>query len=299
MESFSREEIQDILSQLEQANYTHQQWYTSVIRSLICRLSPNKHDVRAHPHRECLFGQWYYEMAPDKLKGNPGFVALGVEHEKMHQLAAKLLLSITTNSPITPYDYDAFANSLERVRLELAVLQRELGDLLYNHDALTGAISRINMLPMLREQQALVKRKVQLCSIAMADLDHFKAINDLYGHAAGDIVLTTISRFIMENIRPYDKFFRIGGEEFLICFQNANTDLAFEIVERLRVGIATMQIPAKKELIKITVSFGITSIEADIPVEQAIELADKALYKAKNEGRNNTKIISLSHVQKK
>lgn len=293
IDSLDREELQDIIFQLEQALYHHQQWYNSVIRSLICKLPSDRHDTNADAHKECRFGQWYYETASEKLRHHPGFIALGEEHLHMHKITTKLLVTINNGGTVSPYDYDDFANALEKMRLEISVLQRELSELLYNRDALTGAINRISMLPVLREQQAFVKRNVQLCNIAMLDLDHFKAINDKYGHVAGDYVLAGISRFIIENIRPYDKFFRIGGEEFLICFQNASTELTFEMVERLRKGISEMQIHVNEnQFINVTASFGISSIESERSVEQSIEYADKALYKAKEKGRNNTQIWS-------
>ena len=289
--SLSREELQEIIFQLEQALYNHQQRYNSIIRSLICRLPSDRHDIDPHAHEECRFGQWYYEVASEKLRQNPGFIALGEEHRLLHQVTSKLLITINNGGTVSPYDYDNFANVLERMRLEISVLQREMGELIYNRDSLTGAINRISMLPMLREQQALVKRNVQACSIAMLDLDHFKKINDQYGHPAGDSVLASISRFIIENIRPYDKFFRIGGEEFLICFQNADPKLTFDMVERIRVGISKLRIHVNEnQIIKVSASFGIASLEADASIEQSIEYADKALYKAKSEGRNNTKI---------
>lgn len=293
MNIINREELQDIIFQLEQALYNHQQWHNSIIRSLVCRLPADRHDISADAHKECRFGQWFYETASEKLRQHKGFVALGEEHQKMHQLAAKLLISVNNGVSILPYDYDNFSNTLEKMRLELAVLQRELSELLYNRDALTGAINRMNMLPLLREQQELVKRHMQACSIAMLDLDHFKIINDQHGHTAGDCVLAGVSRFIIENIRPYDKFFRVGGEEFLICFQNANTEQARDMIERLRIGIAAMKIPiSKNNELSITASFGIASIEADASIEQSIEQADKALYQAKTAGRNCIKTWS-------
>lgn len=294
MDFLNREELQSILFQLEQALYNHQQWYNLIIRSLICRLPADKHDVSEDAHKECRFGQWYHNFSSDKLSQNPGFIALGIEHQQMHKLAAQLLLENNNGITINPKDYDHFANVLERMRLELSGLQKELSEYLYNHDALTGAINRISMLSVLREQHALVKRNVQSCCIAMLDLDHFKEINDTFGHVAGDSVLASVSRFIMANMRPYDKFFRVGGEEFLICLQNCDTSLCFEMIERLRKGIAELVVHSNEnEPIKVTASFGITSIDSNISVEQCIERADEALYKAKHNNRNCTYVWGL------
>ena len=134
--SLDHEELQNILFQLEQASYHHHQWYNLVIRSLVCKLPPDRHDLNSVAHKECRFGQWYYEIAPDNLHQHSGFIALGKEHKRMHALAAKLLGATNVGTNINPCDYDDFANSLERMRLELAVLQREISELLYNRDSL-------------------------------------------------------------------------------------------------------------------------------------------------------------------
>jgi diguanylate cyclase (GGDEF)-like protein len=294
-DSLNREELQDVIFQLEQALYNHQQWYNSLIRSLICRLPPDRHDVSKDAHKECRFGQWYYGIAPKKLRKHQGFAALGEEHMKMHQESAKLLTKADNGSVIHPFDYDNFSNALQRVQLEISALQRELNEMLYTRDALTGAINRVNMLPILREQHAMVKRHLQACCLVMLDLDHFKKVNDQYGHLSGDYVLAWVSRFIVDHLRAYDKIFRVGGEEFLLCLQDTDTHKAFEIIDRLRGKIASSQIQIDEhKAINITISFGIAAIEMDISIEQAIEHADNALYNAKHSGRNCTKIWSKS-----
>ncbi|ARU32184.1 GGDEF domain-containing protein [Sulfuriferula sp. AH1] len=213
----------------------------------------------------------------------------------MHRLAAKLLQTVASGSMILPLDYDSFVNALERLRLQLFTLKRELEDLLYNLDPLTGANNRIGMLTKLREQQDLVRRHVQSSCIAMMDIDHFKAINDTYGHSIGDTVLAASARNVMEHLRPYDKLFRYGGEEFLLCMQNADVDLGYEVVERVRQGLAANHIDyGGKKPLQITMSFGIALLDAEVTVEQSIEHADKAMYAAKLAGRNCTRIWDAS-----
>jgi diguanylate cyclase (GGDEF)-like protein len=291
MINVEQNEAQAILSQLDQAIYNHGQWFDSITRTLICRLPHDQRDVASDAHRQCRLGQWYYGSAPDKLRGHPGFVALETEHRNMHQLAANLLRTAASGAAISSLDFDSFANALERLRLQLRTLKRELEDALYNLDSLTGANSRIGMLTKLREQQELVKRRVQPCCIAMMDMDHFKAVNDRYGHMAGDRVLATSARSVLEHLRPYDKLFRYGGEEFLICLQNTDATTGHEIAERLRQSLAATAIEHDgKATLHVTASFGLASLEPDISVEQSIERADKAMYAAKNAGRNCTRI---------
>ena len=105
-------QLQDIIFQLEQALYNHQQWYNSIIRSLICKLPSDRHDTIADAHKECRFGQWYYETSPEKLRQHPGFIALGEEHLRMHKITTKLLVTINNGGTVSSYDYDDFANAL-------------------------------------------------------------------------------------------------------------------------------------------------------------------------------------------
>ncbi|HUX36584.1 MAG TPA: diguanylate cyclase [Rectinemataceae bacterium] len=287
LDDVTRDELQSIIAQLKEALNSHQQWHGSLIRTIMCSLPSDKHDTSDEAHMECRFGQWYYSRAPEKLRKHPGFVALGEEHQRLHHLARLMLVTADAGNAIAPLDYNNFANALERLRLEIAALERELENSLFNHDSLTGAITRFGILPTLREQQELVKRHAQLCYVAMMDLDNFKAVNDLHGHAAGDRVLTETVRYLIAHVRPYDKVFRYGGEEFLLCMPYTETGPGFERVKELNRGIAALEIDiGETEPIHIQASFGLALLDPDILVEKSIDRADKALYAAKAAGRN-------------
>lgn len=287
----TRDELQGMLAQLEQARFNHQQWYAALIRALACRLPGDQHDISPQAHQECRFGQWYYSEVPEKLRDLPGFIALGKAHKLMHQLAAKLLIEAKTGKPVSTFDFDNFSNSLDRMRLEISALERELENALYNHDSLTGAITRIGILPALREQQELIKRELQSCCIVMVDLDNFKVVNDIHGHLAGDCVLTASAHYIIEHLRPYDKVFRYGGEEFLLLMQHTELTPCYDMIDRLREGLASMPINFNgKKPIHITASFGVVLLDSDTPVETSIDRADKAMYAAKAAGRNCVRV---------
>lgn len=291
MVKIEHNEMQSVLLQLDQAIYNHNQWFDSIIRTLICRLPHDRRDEAEDAYRQCRLGQWYYGEAPDSLRIHPGFIAIEGEHRSMHRQAANLLQTAVSGSTISSLDFDNFANSLERLRLQIYTLKRELEDTLYNLDPLTGANSRIGMLTRLRELQDLVKRNVQSCCIAMMDVDHFKAVNDTHGHLAGDQVLAASAGYLMEHFRPYDKLFRYGGEEFLVCMQNTDATTGYAVVERVREGLALNPIDCGSEgTLRITMSFGITLLDPDVSVEQSIERADKAMYAAKIAGRNCSRI---------
>ena len=291
LDEVTRDELQGIIAQLKEALYSHQQWFGGLIRTLVCKLPADKHDANPEAHTECRFGQWYYSKAPEKLRHHPGFVAMGEEHKRMHHLARLLLITANAGNTITALDYDNFANTLERLRLEIAALERELEDSLFNRDSLTGAITRFGILPTLRDQQELVKRHAQLCYIAMMDLDNFKAINDLHGHHAGDRVLAESVRYLIKHLRPYDKVFRYGGEEFLLCMPYTELMLGQDRVKKLNEGLAALEIDiGEKTPIHISASFGLAFLDPDVPVETSIDRADKAMYAAKSAGRNCVRV---------
>jgi diguanylate cyclase len=292
--NINHDDLRTVILQLEQSLYNHNQWYDSLLRTLVCRLPYDSVDVEKNAHKKCRFGQWYYNHAPRELKKHPGFIAIENEHERMHELAANLLLTVDSGESIPPLDYENFNSSINNVRLQLQTLKHELEDSLYNRDSLTRAYSRIGMLTRLRELQEFVKRKVESCSIAMVDLDHFKSVNDVHGHLAGDHVLAAVASHMMANLRPYDKLFRYGGEEFLISMPHTDSQSVFEVVERLREGIAASDIRYRGKEIRITASFGLTLLDADVSVEQCIDRADRALYAAKSAGRNRTNIWAPS-----
>lgn len=289
VENISHDELQSITAQLDQAIYNHQQWHNSLIRTLVCRLQSDENDIKMEAHTKCRFGQWYYNHAPKKLHDYPGFIAIGTAHQYMHELAARLLNASNAGNAISTLEFDNFANALERLRLEIFTLKNELENLLYNRDPLTMTVTRISMLPILREQQALVSRQGQPCCIAMLDIDFFKKINDKYGHSAGDTVLATLAHTISTNLRSYDKIFRYGGEEFLLCIPQTDLMKGHQMIERLRQTISTMTINLQ-EPVNITISAGLTLLDPNCPVEQTIDRADKAMYTAKAAGRNCTKI---------
>ncbi|MCX4188514.1 diguanylate cyclase [Methylophaga sp. OBS4] len=290
MFDLSTEEIRVIVNELDQAIYNHEEWSKRLTRTLVCNLPSDEYDLTVDAHRHCLFGQWYYNRASPSLHKLPGFVAIDIEHQHMHEQAAKLLQDAAAGVAISPAGYDNFENALERMRLQIHTLRREFTERLYNCDPLTGVNSRLGLLTSLREHHELVKRNTQSCAIAMMDIDHFKMVNDQYGHLGGDKVLSSSAGYLMNHSRSYDKAFRYGGEEFVICMPGLELEQAFSFIERLRVGIAENVVIYDGHEIRVTASFGVAMLEAGISVEDCLERADKALYTAKSAGRNCTRV---------
>ncbi|MCW5771096.1 MAG: diguanylate cyclase [Rhodospirillaceae bacterium] len=283
------ERIGSAIKALEQGRFAHEQWADAVNTTVSCRLPPDVRDVSPDAHKNCRFGQWCYGSGAEMLAFHPGFAEIVHEHECMHRYAAEILNAISAGNSVEVNEFERFLGAMKRMRLEIATLEEELKAKLRGLDPLTGAENRVGMLTRLREQQALTRRKGHGCAIAMLDLDHFKLVNDTYGHVVGDNVLATVVRHLIAQLRPYDRVFRYGGEEFLVCMPDTTIEGAVEALERIRLSLATL--PHKgtgKEPFHVTASAGVVELDGDIPAERSIERADAALYAAKAGGRNRT-----------
>lgn len=290
--------LQTAVQQLKQALYSHEQWHRDIIRSIACRIPYDRRDTLPDAHRQCRFGQWYYGTTCVILQLQAGFSAIESEHKRMHEFAAQLLITSERTGVVKPVDYDSFTNSVERLRLQLQSLISELEDALYKLDPLTGAENRIGMLPTLRQEQALVQRDAHASSIMIMDLDHFKDVNDKHGHVVGDSVLSALVHRTKSILRPYDRIFRYGGEEFLIFLPHTDLSAAGTIAERIREALEEQAlVHDENEPIRITASFGVARLQADMTVEESIDHADSALYAAKEDGRNAVRISGLGSLQ--
>jgi diguanylate cyclase (GGDEF)-like protein/PAS domain S-box-containing protein len=158
------------------------------------------------------------------------------------------------------------------------------------HDALTGLLNRSATLDALAREVARAGREKRHLAVIMADLDDFKRINDTYGHLAGDAVLQAVAQRMRSSVRAYDLVGRYGGEELLIALPGCDCAGAVHFAERVRTAIADTPVQTKEGPIHVTLSLGVASMEA--PKEHAmnsmIREADRALYVAKESGRNRT-----------
>jgi diguanylate cyclase (GGDEF)-like protein len=150
-------------------------------------------------------------------------------------------------------------------------------------DRLTGLYNRLFLEKMLPHEFAVAKRFSNPFSFIMLDIDHFKQINDRYGHQAGDEVLKTIARIILDNIRACDITVRWGGEEFLIICSDTHLPGARILAEKLRQAVERHDFPIVE---RCTASFGVSAYQEHDDIHSMMERADRALYAAKRGGRN-------------
>lgn len=174
-----------------------------------------------------------------------------------------------------------FNHMIGRIHESEAVL-----DQLAHKDSLTGLSNRRAFDEAFGDIHARVQRHGETAALLALDIDHFKRINDAFGHAAGDEVLRAIATLMTQNAPPFGQVFRIGGEEFLVLLPRANATKGKEIAERLRETIASTPIKFNGEMIRASVSIGVAEIVGSSEQTSLLEAADDALYRAKESGRN-------------
>ncbi len=167
-----------------------------------------------------------------------------------------------------------------------------------SHDSLTGLWNRAAILESLRKELARSGRDGNPVSVIISDVDHFKRINDEYGHVFGDAVLTEVAGRLASSVRAYDSVGRYGGEEFIIILPGSETEEAARTAERLRADFDERLVATGEEALHVTLSFGVmgTDLNGSRTVDSVVRAADEALYRAKNLGRNRVEVFGEHYI---
>ena len=163
------------------------------------------------------------------------------------------------------------------------------------HDFLTGLWNRSGILEILHKELNRAQRDNTSVTVMLGDLDHFKAVNDNYGHKAGDFVLKEVARRMTTAVRPYDGYGRYGGEEFLIVVPRCDLTFAEEVAQRIRRAVCRKPVVCDGHEIPITMSIGATAVRgaSSGDSDRVIHAADSALYLAKENGRNLVQVVDF------
>jgi diguanylate cyclase (GGDEF)-like protein len=192
--------------------------------------------------------------------------------------------------------FDAFEL---RARVNAALRTKQMQDLLIEHakiDPLTGLPNRRALDERLQQEWARLLRHGGHVSVIMADIDHFKKVNDQFGHPAGDEVLRQVARLLADGCRESDMAARYGGEEFVIVAPETTAQAAVDFAERLRMSICSKPLEVRGKVVDVTVSFGVADHEGRKTPEELVQAADEALYRAKSAGRNCVRGIEVTPV---
>ena len=275
----------DILRAVDAAIEEQGRWMTRWHRALVCRIPAEPDLVDPRSDELTQFGRWHDDHRDDPLLSQSAFRELWQSYLDMHRAAR--LVAADTARDADPVEYDDVIDKadefLTRARRIRDAFRKAVSDL----DPLTGLSNRTTMNAELSAEYERAVRSKSPCCLALTDIDHFKKVNDTYGHAIGDEVLAATAGRFLSRMRPYDLIYRYGGEEFLLCLPNADPATAAGVLERLREALADRPIPLPdgREL-PVTASFGYCEIDGGVPLKKVIEQADEALYRAKQAGRN-------------
>jgi len=185
------------------------------------------------------------------------------------------------------------ASAISTLRLKVSERNRALTialkqmEEMATHDALTGVLNRRAMLVAMDAELQIFKRKKTPFCIAVMDLDHFKQINDTFGHAVGDEVLGAFAEILKQSLRVTDRISRYGGDEFVVLLTDTPRDVAVMVLERICARIKQHDWGALVPELTVTVSIGVAEIMTGDTVAQTFEHADSALYEVKQSGRNS------------
>ncbi len=212
---------------------------------------------------------------------------------------AKVTVSGDLSLRLDPGGNDELSSFVRAINSMLAAIQKAKIELLQaqeslrfhaEHDALTGVRNRRAIRDILRKELARCRRERNSLGVILADVDHFKTINDHYGHASGDAVLVAVVQRITATLRSYDLLGRYGGEEFLIIAPGCDLDLAQKLAERVRAAVGDEPIDLGDYTASISLSLGVTLGTPESDPEFLVAQADTAMYEAKRKGRNRVAV---------
>ncbi|MEE4250229.1 MAG: GGDEF domain-containing protein [Alcanivoracaceae bacterium] len=190
--------------------------------------------------------------------------------------------------------------SINALRSSLSGKNEELGKALEMvremaiRDELTGLFNRRHIMEILQQQQALADSGDYRFCLCYLDLDHFKPINDTYGHGVGDQVLRRFARLVHDSLREADYTGRLGGEEFVLVLSQTGLEEAWQVAERLRLSLEKQLFNDLHPDLRVTVSIGVSEYRMGEQIDDALNRADGCLYKAKDSGRN--RVICERHL---
>jgi diguanylate cyclase (GGDEF)-like protein len=276
------------LERLAQAVRDHAEWQQAVLHAIVSGDPLRPCDYEQPSYLQCPFHRSYFDRSSMVLWGYPAFARLGVEHWRQHRVADELLDRLATDASVFVEDFDELMTGDDRLARVLAALRQEVEAAWRGRDALTGACGRDTMIAELREWRELALQGVQKCCVVRMEVDGLQEIRDRHGPALADEVLAAAVRFTARRLRPWDKVFRLGGEEFLLSLPGADLAIGQSVIRRVREGLAArppVAVPGA-EALGVTASFGLALLDPEASVEDVVERADQALLLAKTAGRN-------------
>ncbi len=282
-------EIDDTVRSLNQSTDAHFRWLVKILRFIDSRNVDLPEISSDEAHLHCEFGHWLNTRLLEEREDTNFLLDINKKHIHVHQACRNLISAIEQHRQTNDV-FNLFEESLLAFTEALTHYKVHLLQLRTSYDALTGLPLR----RILDESFASMNKELGADGLylLLLDIDHFKKVNDNYGHLNGDIVLRSLALNISNNIRRSESMYRYGGEEFIVVLHASNDQDAVAIAERLRRDIARLETIAGEHLIRVTFTGGLTRIHEGESLREVLERADIALYTGKEIGRNCSQLIN-------
>lgn len=295
MESYTKELIDKIESFINRSNiknynetlFHHLENHFNYFKRFLSSTITAGTNFKNTKHTECDFGKWLYEQGKMLIEDENIYYKIKQFHKNFHNL-----ISICHDYKKSGMYREMYflvkeieANSLW-LSNEVGYINARLISIEFSKDFLTGLLNRRALNEIFKKHLEISELTGQPISLIITDLDHFKKINDTYGHLAGDAALQHFASIMKNNLRKSDYVFRVGGEEFLVLLPNTSLEEAAKIAENLRQKLEETPLIYENQRINLTASFGVAEFKNHSHLNELIREADEKLYVAKKKGRN-------------
>lgn len=283
-----RVETDTFIAELDAAVEAHMNWTRRILRCAVLRSAPGGDVLDPMAHTLCRFGVWFAANRVE-FESLDASAARRVEavHQSMHDAIRSLCAQVLAGQPGLNDDLDAFeASQAELINL-LANFKTLILSNAVRQDPLTGLPLRYNIENDFALYQKEARRNRSLLYVVMIDVDHFKPINDTYGHQVGDLVLRHVANTLKQGLRGDEPLYRFGGEEFLWLLKCKSAEEARKSARRILASVGTTPVPIDdEETLRLTITMGLALAGEMEDLSSAIKRADMALYEGKQSGRN-------------
>jgi len=281
-------EIEVFVEQLDAAVGAHLDWTRRVLRCAVLRVSPGD-DVLSHQaHSLCAFGCWFNESKAYFVDRNPqASDRIESVHRAMHDAIRSICGDVLADRPGQSVCLDVFEQTQAELLDLLADFKTELLATAAQQDVLTGLPLRHSLEDDFTQAVKTCDRNKMLLYVVMIDVDHFKVVNDNYGHPIGDLALRHLADTLKTMVRSNEHLYRYGGEEFLLLMQADSAESMKIPAQRLLETVRNMRVPIPDgDPIALTVTLGVAQVASGESLDSVVKRADKALYAGKYAGRD-------------
>jgi diguanylate cyclase (GGDEF)-like protein len=276
------------ITELDAAVEAHMDWSRRILRCAVLRSAPDKDVLDPLAHTLCRFGVWFMANR-DHFEALDAPAARRVEavHQTMHDAIRSICAHVMAGQPGQNIELENFEQSQCELISLLANFKTLILSSAVRSDPLTGLPLRYSIENDFALYQKEARRNRTLLYVVMIDVDHFKRVNDTYGHPVGDMVLRHLASTLKGTLRSNEPLYRFGGEEFLWLLQCKSAKDAEQSARRVLTTIGTTPVPITEDKsLTLTVTLGLAEVRESEALSSAISRSDLALYEGKESGRN-------------